>query len=329
MDKKQIYAQDRERGPLVSFIITYHNEPIDMLRECLQSILNLSLSAAEREIVLVDDASDSSPIASLDAYADDIIYVRQPHGGVSVARNRGLSVCLGTFVQFVDADDCLLRASYEHCLDLVRYNDADVVAFRHTHQMGDETPFTYEGPTDGATYMRHNNIQGRVCNYIFKRSILINLRFTKGVAFGEDEEFTPQLLLRSERLYVSEAKPYYYRLRPGSAIQSKDKRSKVRRLTDTFGVICRLNTLADTLPQTEKEALTRRVNQLTMDYIYNSMVLTHDWRYVERLIDRLHGAGLFPLPDADYTKKYKLFRRITATKSGRRLLLRLLTMKRS
>ena len=48
--------------PLVSFIVTTYNLPVTLLDECLNSILSLSLSEEEREIILIDDGSDRSPI---------------------------------------------------------------------------------------------------------------------------------------------------------------------------------------------------------------------------------------------------------------------------
>ena len=61
--------------PLVSFIITTYNLPLEYLVECLKSILQLSLNSREREIILVDDGSDISPINDLVEYQDDIIYI--------------------------------------------------------------------------------------------------------------------------------------------------------------------------------------------------------------------------------------------------------------
>ena len=106
---------------MISFVIPYHNEPLNMLRQCLDSILSLSLSNEEREIIVVDDGSDYSPINDLRDIQDHIIYVRQKNGGLSHARNTGLRLATGEYVQFIDADDYLLRAPYEHCLDIMRY----------------------------------------------------------------------------------------------------------------------------------------------------------------------------------------------------------------
>ena len=44
--------------PLISFIIAYHNLPVDMLIQCIDSITALSLSREEREIIVIDDGSD-------------------------------------------------------------------------------------------------------------------------------------------------------------------------------------------------------------------------------------------------------------------------------
>lgn len=62
--------------------------------------------------------------------------------------------------------------------------------------------FLYVGPVSGAEYMRHNNIKGSPWWYIFRRNMLGSLRFHKGLIV-EDEEFTPQLLLRAEKVFVT------------------------------------------------------------------------------------------------------------------------------
>ena len=116
-----------------------------MLCECIDSILKLNLQSAEREIIVVDDGSDQSPMNDLLKYGDDIIYVRQKNGGVSVARNTAMDMAKGQFIQIVDGDDCLLTVPYEQCLDIIRKNgDADVVMFDFTHQnsQGSNSPVT-------------------------------------------------------------------------------------------------------------------------------------------------------------------------------------------
>lgn len=328
MQTRPTYRQDPNAAPLISFIITDYNVPVGMLQECLDSIFALTLSDSEREVILIDDGSEISPINSILNYLDKIIYIRQKNQGVSVARNMGLNIARGRYIQFVDGDDCLLSSDYEHCLDIVRYKDSDMVMFRYTTnkkdlQNKDSVP-DFNGPLNGNEYMRHNNLRAAPWGYIFKRQLLGSLRFHKGIEYGEDEEFTPQLLLRAEKVFDTDMSAYFYRQWKSSVTHQDDKRRKLKRLHDTVDVICTLRDRADVLPYDDRIALQRRIDQLTMDYLYNIIKLTHNGHYLEKSIARLHEKGLFPLPDRKYTKKYTYFRRLVNTRVGRRILLTIL-----
>ena len=74
------------------------------------------------------------------------------------------------------------------------------------------------------------------------------------------------------------------------------------------------------LSEIERVALNRRIAQLTMDYLYNTIQLTHSVKHLEEAIMRLHDKGLYPLPDKKYTKKYQLFCKAIRSKMGRRLM---------
>jgi glycosyltransferase involved in cell wall biosynthesis len=305
--------------PLISFILTYYDLPVKMLCECIDSILALSLRNFEREIIIVDDGSGKSPINDLMKYEDHIIYIRQKNQGLSAARNTGIQMARGEFLQFIDGDDLLLQPPYEHCIDLIRFNHPEMVVFNFTHTGQEDKTYQDSQVQSGSDYMRNNNIRGTAWGYIFRRSILGDLRFTTGI-IHEDEEFTPQLLLRAERIIVTDAEAYLYRLRPNSIITDSHIRKRLRRLHDTKGVISRLNTLADHLPINDKAALQRRVAQLTMDYLYQVMKIGHGNNMLDETIERLRAKGLFPLPDKGYTKKYSLFRMMTNSGAGRKFL---------
>lgn len=305
---------------LISFIVTYHNEPVEMLRQCLESILALSLSDAEREIVLVDDGSDVCPLNEISDLIDHLLYLRKPCEGVSVARNLGIQASSGTYLQFVDADDYLIRNAYEHSLDLVRYHNPDIVLFYLTDKPEADTPFVLPTPVSGAEYLHRNNLRGAACGYVFKRMLLHNLRFTPGVRYGEDEEFTAQLIVRCERVFATEDRAYFYRKHKSQVTSQKDKRSIAQRLNDTEAVIFRLYEKAEHMPEVERLSLRRRIDQLTMDYIFNTIRLTRDWKNLCERTSRLHDRGLYPLPLQRYTKKYYTFARMSASKLGLRLL---------
>lgn len=309
--------------PLMSFIITCYNLPAHMLIACLDSISQLTLKPDEREIILIDDGSALPAIGDIGRHMDNIIYLRQPNRGVACARNMGLRIATGQFIHFVDGDDYLIRTPYEHCLDLVRYHQPDVVVFDMTNHMSVPIPYAYKGPMSGTAYVHNHNLRGTICSYIFSRQTMGNLRFTPGT-LHEDEEFIPQLLLRAERIYQTEAKAYFYRQRSHSITHESASEHIDKRLADALAIILRLQQLAQTLSEAERAAMNRRIAQLTMDYIYNTIHLTHDRKRLNEALDRLSSHGLYPLPNKHYTHKYSLFRSMIQTAMGRRLLFHLI-----
>lgn len=90
MQNQQVHTHFQEAHPLVTFVVTCYNLPVPMLCECLNSILALPLTDDEREIIVVDDGSEVSPMNGLMQYASHLVYVRQQNQGVSVARNTAL-----------------------------------------------------------------------------------------------------------------------------------------------------------------------------------------------------------------------------------------------
>ena len=321
-----------EQQPLVSFIIPTYNLPETMLRECIESIMSLSLREFEREIIVVDDGSKHAVIASLSDLADTILYIRQRNGGLSAARNRGIQNATGQYIQFVDGDDLLVTGLYEHCLDIARFQKPDMVMFDFCRKHTKQKTYDDQPAISGSDLMRHHNIKATACGYLFKATTMGNLRFTPGICH-EDEEFTPLLLLRTESVIRTNAPAYFYRERQDSITTAKNIRKTLRRLNDFKAVIYRLLQLCNTMgverssfTSLDRLALLRRVHQLTMDYIYNVIVETRNRKYLNRQLAELGSHGLFPLPDKDYTSKYTWFRRLTSTKIGMAFLFRTLPL---
>lgn len=297
-----------------------------MLCECIDSILALSLRPFEREIIIVDDGSNVSPMNGLMQYGDEIIYIRQKNSGLSVARNNGIEMAQGEYLQFIDSDDHLIQVPYEHCLDLIRLNvGIDMVMFDFTSTATKETSFKDSEVITGSEYMLKNNIHATAWGYLFKRATLSELRFTPGI-WHEDEEFTPQLLIRAEHVCTTDAKAYYYYKHKGSITTHNDDESKTKRFNDIRGVLDRLQYLCDRVPQSDRVALQRRVAQLTMDYIYQVIVQQRSQKALNACINELNSKGLFPLPDRDYSQKYIWFRKMTNSRLGRTILLNTLPL---
>jgi len=312
----------KKEQPLVSFILTTYNLPLPMLCECIESILSLSLRRSEREIIIVDDGSAVSPVNDLMKYGDDIIYIRQNNQGVSVARNTGMQMATGKYVQFIDGDDTLLTATYERCLDVIRFQqDAEVVAFDFTDDVNNRPTVCEFEKSSGTALLRNRNIRGSACCYLFRQSVRSALEFTPGRRYAEDEEFVVHLLLRTEVLFITDTPAYFYRPRTDSAVHQTDAADIQCRLDDTHTVILSLYQQLDKLPVDSQLALERRIAQMSMDYLYNIIRLTRSSEALNQRIATLRQEGLFPLPQREYTQKYKWFCKMISTQLGRSILL--------
>ena len=81
-------------------------------------------------------------------------------------------------------------------------------------------------------------------------------------------------------------------------------------------LLIRLKERCAQLEGIKRKALNRRVDQLTMDYIYTCLIgLKGTGNIIER-IKELRLNGLYPLSNNDYTAKYKVFRIISSNRLG-------------
>ena len=91
--------------PLISVIVpVYKTEKY--LDRCIQSIVDQTYK--NLEIILVDDGSPDNCPAMCDAWAAKdgrVQVIHKENGGVSTARNAGISIARGAFFAFVDSDD--------------------------------------------------------------------------------------------------------------------------------------------------------------------------------------------------------------------------------
>ena len=108
------------KNPYISIIIPVYNA-IHCLSQCLDSISNQTVS--NYEVILVDDGSQDGSSEICDEYAKQdkrIIVIHKENGGVSSARNRGIEVCTGDYILFVDSDDFL---SEDYIESFFKYGD--------------------------------------------------------------------------------------------------------------------------------------------------------------------------------------------------------------
>ena len=226
---------------LISVIVPVYNVA-PYLRQCVDSIL--SQSYTNLEVLLIDDGSTDESGAICDEYAQQdsrVKVIHKSNGGLSSARNVGLSLASGEWIGFVDSDDWLDTNIYQKCIDeLERYPDLDLVRFffHCAYLAEDSNSYTLEHweeaqdslVIDKSTCFRYpGRVLAVVWSSIYRASVLksLGITFIEGL-IHEDEYFTAELYARAKSLkgrYIP-FYGYYYRKNREGAITHNDNSIK-------------------------------------------------------------------------------------------------------
>lgn len=111
----------------VSIIIPIYNCE-SYLVTCLNSVKQQTYKNIE--VLLVDDGSQDKSVDICQKFVEidnRFLLFKKENGGVSSARNLGITKSSGDFITFVDGDDWLDENAISNMVDSQRQNDADIV----------------------------------------------------------------------------------------------------------------------------------------------------------------------------------------------------------
>lgn len=112
--------------PLISVIIPAYNIE-NLIRRCVESVVNQTYPKELLEILIVDDGSTDNTGSIIDELSktyDNVIALHEENSGSSAARNFALSKSKGSFIGFVDSDDYIEPQMYEKLVDALIRNNA-------------------------------------------------------------------------------------------------------------------------------------------------------------------------------------------------------------
>ncbi len=219
-------------GKTISFIVPVYNVE-RYVERCIESLLHQGLSLDEYEIIIVDDGSTDQSGRICDDLASGhpaIRVIHQNNKGLSEARNAGLRIAEGKYIQFVDSDDYLLENVVPSLIDEMASKDLDVLRFQVRQVYENRAPssalFVFspaemQNEMAGVRYLQ--DYMGYACyvwQFVFRSSFLLNnaLWFMPGIIF-EDTEWTPKALSLAERVFSTNRLVYNYLEREGSITQ--------------------------------------------------------------------------------------------------------------
>lgn len=202
--------------PAISIMVPVYNAE-KTLRQCVDSILgqdNRSL-----ELLLIDDGSKDGSLEICDEYSqkDNRVKVfHKPNGGVSSARNVGISKARGEWLTFIDADDYITDGYFDGVVgqneDVLikgyqKFDYSGIVAGKEAEDLlkiSDFSDFLSQYVTDSLLRCPWTKF--------YKRSLIGDLRFLTDMKIGEDAWFVFNYLAKCKSFAVLPKGEYMVRL---------------------------------------------------------------------------------------------------------------------
>ena len=188
----------------ISIVIPVYNAE-KFLKKCLKSIMNYKNGLVE--VIIVDDESTESSYKIYSQYKDILIF-KKKNGGVSSARNFGITKASGEYIMFVDSDDELTDDYFIKIQKELEYNN-DFYLFSSTYK----NELINESICEKILY-GNNKYLNSPWSKIYKKSIIDNykIKFNEKIINGEDLIFNLQYSLKCNTCRFVNEKIYKYRV---------------------------------------------------------------------------------------------------------------------
>lgn len=254
---------------LVSIIIPIYNI-YPFIKTCLQSVCMQSYHYLE--IILVDDGSTDGSAIACDqwSFTDNRIKVyHKKNGGLSDARNYGLSKATGSYIIYLDGDDWIATNAVEKLVHTAQEYHADFIQASYYYAY-ENYLLVYNEPTNIIEYNKENALKelisnGRIKNFawgsLIKRELALQVPFIKGRYF-EDSFWKYQIMELSNKFVYVATPLFYYRQRS----ESISGNFTIKNINLLIGTENRLQFIQKNYPQLFNLALNKYWN-LTFNYM--------------------------------------------------------------
>lgn len=224
---KEKIPADFEEGR-VSVIIPAYNAA-EFLPLTLQNALTHDYP--DIEVIVVDDGSTDNTYEAIKSFCSQIIYVRQDNLGPAAARNHGLSLSRGEFIQFLDADDLLAPSKLSVQVNYLRNHPqclmviGDSLLFSRLDRRGRPKIVENWHPPNSQVHVHlfHFNV-GAPHAYLFRRQMFHQICvFDPAVRCVEDWDLYVRAVGQGVYPSYLPNTHVYYRKHPGAASSNLEK----------------------------------------------------------------------------------------------------------
>ena len=211
------------KNDLISIIIPVYKVE-KYLEKCIESVLKQTYT--NLQIILVDDGSPDNCGKICDEYAKkDSIH--KANGGLSDARNVGISKAKGRYIGFVDSDDYIKEDMYEILLNLIKKYDADV-SICNLYDVIDGNECIRNKENGIREYSRldilkevllDKNIQSYAWNKLYEKELFDEIKYPIRKKY-EDIGTTFYVFEKCNKIVVTSEPEYYYLKRSDSLVNN-------------------------------------------------------------------------------------------------------------
>ena len=215
----------------LSIIVPVYNVE-KYLDECLMSLTKQSFIKGEQEIICVNDGSTDKSEKILDKYCQNYDYfvkVNKENGGVSTARNLGLSLAQGEYLAFVDSDDMIAENAFIPLVEICDKENLDGLYYGWQYLKDSSKIYKIED----ANQIKYTIEKGVKCITarlnIYKKSVIIdnNLTFDSRMRYSQDTLFALYFTNITNKVALTEEPVYYYRPNAESAYGKLTKNKEI------------------------------------------------------------------------------------------------------
>jgi glycosyltransferase involved in cell wall biosynthesis len=203
--------------PLVSVIIPTYNRDT-YLREAIASVVKQSY--AEIEILVIDDGSKQNYAEAICADYLNCNYHFKENGGLSSARNFGLSKAKGSFIAFLDDDDFWREDKIEKQVSVLQEKEeVDLIHSGAAVVDKDSKPTgDFIGASKTKEHFRSGNVFWNALGVwvaksptplIRKEVFSSSFLFDEDIKVGEDVDFYQRLFYKHKVHYIGEPLAFY------------------------------------------------------------------------------------------------------------------------
>ena len=216
---------------MVSIIVPIYNIE-GYIRECIDSILAQTYS--DFELILVDDGSPDNCGRICDEYAEKDVRIKVIHkenGGLTSARNAGLSVAKGDWIMHVDGDDWIEPDMIESLIEAAKATEADLVFgdyMKYGPYSGNHKLPTWSNDKKDSMSRYIAYMMTTIWGSIAKRSLYTEhcLKSPDGVSYCEDFHLIVRLCHFAKKIVNVHRPFYHYRYRPTSIMSNMSRKTE-------------------------------------------------------------------------------------------------------